>query len=313
MNSIDSTNPMPPLTFLALFAWCLLALSACGVKVQPPEADPGAVAETPCSVVDPAKGAAKETAAEETGTERRLPVILWPAGEEEVEKGWRERVTGMAFVWVPGGCYRMGDIFGDGNQNEIPVHEVCVDGFWMGKYEVTQGQWEKVTGKNPSFFKKGDNYPVERVSWHDVQDFIRILNSYGSGTFRLPTEAEWEYAARSGGKAEKYAGGDDVNQVAWYSLNSGRSTRPVGRKAPNGLGIYDMSGNVWEWCEDVYDSGAYRKHERHNPMYVSEGTFRVIRGGSWRVFQRELRSTSRIGAIPEDGNYNLGFRLVRPL
>jgi formylglycine-generating enzyme required for sulfatase activity len=301
---------MPQLTFLALFVSSLIAFSACGVKVQPPETGPGVVAETPGEVVESFTDGAKRPGGE-AAAERQLHIKLGPAVGEEGKREWREPLTGMEFVWVPGGCYEMGDIFGDGNPNERPVHEVCVDGFWMGKYEVTQGQWEKVTGKNPSFFRKGDNYPVERVSWHSVQDFIRILTGHGAGTFRLPTEAEWEYAARSGGKTEKYSGGDDVNQVAWYSLNSGRATRPVGRKAPNGLGIHDMSGNVWEWCEDVYDSAAYGKHDRNNPIVLDGGSLRVIRGGSWLAFHRNVRSTARTGAIPQDGNYNLGFRLVR--
>ena len=186
------------------------------------------------------------------------------AGEE-----WRDPVTGMAFMWVPGGCYQMGDTFGDGDEDEKPVHEVCVDGYWMGKYEVTQGEWQKIMGSNPSHFNKGDNYPVEKVSWNDAKEFIRKLNSKSNGyKFKLPTEAEWEYAARSGGKKEKYSGSSDVDSVAWYNSNSGKSTHSVGTKAPNGLGIYDMSGNVWEWVEDIYSNNAYRNHSRNNPIYV---------------------------------------------
>ena len=137
----------------------------------------------------------------------------------------------MEFVWVPGGCYRMGS--NSGEDDEQPVHEVCVDGFWLGKYEVTQAEWQRVMGNNPSHFK-GDRNPVEIVSWDDAQEFIKRLNAKGNGTFRLPTEAEWEYAARSGGKDEKYAGGNDVDRVAWYKSNSGGKTHPVGTKAPNG-------------------------------------------------------------------------------
>ena len=157
---------------------------------------------------------------------------------------------------------------------------MTVGGFWIGKYTVTQGQWQKVMGNNPSGFKKGDNYPVETVSWDDAKEFIRKLNGKSGYTFRLPTEAEWEYAARSGGKAEKYAGGNDIDAVAWYVANSGRSTHPVGTKAPNGLGIYDMSGNVWQWCEDKYDAEAYKKHQRNNPISSSGGSLKVLRGGS---------------------------------
>jgi hypothetical protein len=158
---------------------------------------------------------------------------------------WTDPVTGMVFVWVPEGCYQMGCGSWTSNcyDDESPVHEVCVDGFWMGQTEVTQGQWQRVMGDNPSNFKKGDNYPVEQVSWDDAKEYIRKLNSMGSAKFRLPSEAEWEYAARSGGKAEKYSGGGDVDSLAWHNSNSGSSTHPVKTKKGNGLGIYDMSGN----------------------------------------------------------------------
>jgi len=147
----------------------------------------------------------------------------------------------------------MGDTFGDGKKDEKPSHKVCVNDFYLGIYEVTQGQWEKVMGNNPSSFKKGNNYPVERVSWEDVQQFIHRLNSQTGRKYRLPTEAEWEYAARSGGKQEKYAGTNqegELKEYAWFTANSDFQTHPVGQKRPNGLGIYDMIGNVSEWCAD---------------------------------------------------------------
>jgi len=225
---------------------------------------------------------------------------------------WKDPVTEMEFVWVKGGCYEMGcgSWTIDCDIDEKPVHEVCVDGFWMGKYEVTQGQWEKVRGNNPSHFKKGRNHPVERISWNDTKDFIRKLTDMnrGSHKFRLPTEAEWEYACRSGGKKEKYAGGDDVNRVAWY--NNGL-THQVGTKAPNGLGIYDMTGNVWEWCGDIYSRGAYRKHQRNNPIFTGGGLFRVLRGGSWGVDPRRVRCANRIWSKPGSRDSFVGFRLVR--
>lgn len=197
-------------------------------------------------------------------------------------------------------------------EEEKPSHTVRVDGFWMGKFEVTQGQWKKVMGNNPSRLKKGDNYPVESVSWTDAKKFTSKLNAIGSTKFRLPTEAEWEYAARSGGKPEKYAGGDDVDRVAWYDSNSGKSTHPVGTKAPNGLGLYDMSGNVWEWCEDVYSGNAYSAHSRDNPLYTtSERTARVTRGGAWRGGSRFVRTTSRNDNAPGTGSFIVGLRLAR--
>jgi formylglycine-generating enzyme len=160
----------------------------------------------------------------------------------------------------------------------------------FGKYEVTQAQWEAVMGNNPAYFKQcGESCPVESVSWNDVQEFIKKLNQQTGKTYRLPTEAEWEYAARSGGKSEKYSGGNNVDSVAWYNGNSGKQTHPVGRKQPNGLGIYDMSGNVWEWVEDIYSNSAYRAHNRNNPIY-----WKWFQAGESRR-QLERRSEERSG------------------
>jgi formylglycine-generating enzyme required for sulfatase activity/class 3 adenylate cyclase len=227
-------------------------------------------------------------------------------------KKWVEPTTGMEFVWVEGGCFQMGDTFGDGDNDEKPVHEVCVDSFGMSRYEVTQGQWQKIMGNNPSRFTKGDNYPVEHVSWDDTQDFIRKLNSHSGRSFRLPTEAEWEYAARSGGKKEKYAGGNDLDGLAWYEGNSGSSTHPVGTKEPNGLGLYDMSGNVWEWCSDWYGKNYYQQSFRNNPQGPSSGSFRVIRDGCWNGSPWLARSANRDRFKPNYRLDNLGFRLVLP-
>ncbi len=225
---------------------------------------------------------------------------------------WTDPVTGMEFVLVPGGCYEMG--CGDWTDScwsdELPVHEVCLDGFWMGKYEVTQGQWTQVMGSNPSHFKSGDNYPVEMVSWNDVQDFISALNSRGTSIFRLPTEAEWEYAARSGGREEKYAGGDDLDSLGWYSGNSGSRTHEVGTKASNGLGIYDMSGNVWEWVSDWYKHDYYAESPKYNPQGPSTGSLRVIRGGSWNSHARYCRAAVRDSFRPALRPSLIGFRLA---
>ena len=225
---------------------------------------------------------------------------------------WTDPITGMVFVWVAGGCYEMGcgDWTDSCDSNELPVHEVCVDGFWMGKYEVTQRQWKQIMGSNPSWFKSGDNYPVEYVSWNDCQGFISDLNSQSGKTFRFPTEAEWEYAARSGGREEKYAGGNDPDSLGWYWDNSGRHTHEAGTKAANGLGIYDMTGNVWEWCSDWYSSGYYTHSPRNNPQGPYSGLDRVIRGGGWYDSAQDCRAAFRYNGWPVGRRDLIGFRLV---
>ncbi|MGE4297054.1 MAG: SUMF1/EgtB/PvdO family nonheme iron enzyme [Desulfovibrionaceae bacterium] len=229
-------------------------------------------------------------------------------GQSPSAKTWTDPTTGMEFVWVPGGCFRMGS--DNCGSDEKPVHEVCVDGFWLGKYAVTQAEWTKVMDNNPSHFK-GDRNPVESVSWDDAQEFIRRLNGKGNGGFRLPTEAEWEYAARSGGKAETYAGGEDVDRVAWHDGNSGGKTHPVGGKAPNGLGLYDMSGNVWEWCQDWYGDHYYTSSLRANPTGPERGSRRVLRGGSWHYSPWDARSANRGRITPSSAGRIYGFRLSR--
>lgn len=207
----------------------------------------------------------------------------------------------------------MGDTFGDGYTDEKPAHEVCVDDFYMGKYDVTQGQWQVVMGNNPSLFKDcGDNCPVEMVSWIDAQEFISKLNKRsGEKKYRLPTEAEWEYAARSGGKREKYAGSDDVDSVAWCGSNSDRTTHPVGTKSPNGLGIYDMNGNVWQWVQDWYAANYYGKSARKNPRGPGSGSDRVMRGGSWNSGLDSVWASLRGYVTPDVRGNFAGFRLLR--
>ena len=194
----------------------------------------------------------------------------------------------------------MGDTFGDGTENERPVHEVCVDDFYIGKYPVTQAQWQSVMGNNPSHFKDcGGNCPVEQILWEDALKFIARLNELTSKKYRLPTEAEWEYAARSGGKKEKYSGSNRATAVAWYQGNSGGRTHPVGTKSPNGLGIYDMSGNVWQWVQDWSDPSYYRESPRSNPQGPAIGSLHVMRGGSWLSPAWCARAACR-GWLPDD-------------
>nr|VFJ57168.1 MAG: Formylglycine-generating enzyme, required for sulfatase activity, contains SUMF1/FGE domain [Candidatus Kentron sp. FW] len=221
---------------------------------------------------------------------------------------WTDPITGMEFVWVPGGCFQMGS--NDGRSDEKPVHRVCVKGFQIGRTEVTQRQWRAVMGDNPSEFK-GDDRPVEKVTWNDAQEFMKKLSARSSGSYRLPTEAEWEYACRSGGKDEKYCGGNNPDRVAWYGENWDGGHHPVGRKSANGLGLYDMSGNVYEWVQDWHGSDYYANSPRDNPRGPSSGTSRVVRGGSWRSIADYVRAAFRYGNGPGSRNDILGFRCVR--
>jgi len=219
----------------------------------------------------------------------------------------------FAFVYVPAGSFTMGDEFGDGYSDELPTHTVTLtQGFYLGKYEVTQAQWQAVMGSNPSYFSScGGDCPVETVSWDDIQTFLTTLNTQTGQTYRLPTEAEWEYAAKGGphgGDGTKYAGSDTVGDVAWYGDNSGSTTHPVGTKAPNGLGLYDMSGNVWEWVQDWY--GSYSADAVTDPTGPATGSYRVIRGGSWDSYALRARVSSRNYYWPGIRHYNFGFRLA---
>ena len=312
---------------------------------------------------------------------------------------WIEPITGMEFVWVPGGCFKMGSpltklpeetslkskplwyrlaagiscVFPVGcagkktisfrekhgfSKDEAPAHKVCVDGFWMGRYEVTIGQylefleatenehgicdWNKfgdtldcpLQKKNGEYVLSGSrfgqqkNQPMIFVSWHAANSFADWLSRHTGKNFRLPTEAEWEYAARSGGMMESYSGGEDLDHLACYSKNSetpveypGKlyfktTTREVGSKTPNGLGLYDMTGNVWEWCQDWYNAQYYARSPKNNPQGPSSGSYRVIRGGSCNSEQWELRTTNRNKASPDkcsggffSSAYGFGFRL----
>ena len=226
-------------------------------------------------------------------------------------KNFTDSDTGMEFVFVEGGCYQMGDNFGDGYVDEKPLHEVCLDDFYIGKYEVTWGEYEKVIGPHLPHIKKGDNYPVAQVSWFDAQDFIRLLNDKTSENFRMPTEAEWEYAARSRGKNEKYPGSDSPLEVAWYEDNSELYTHPVGEKVANELGLHDMSGNVREWCQDWYYSGYYKSSPRINPTRnVSGSGRRVLRGGGIHREAEHIRLSYRDGKEPAESRNCIGLRLV---
>jgi formylglycine-generating enzyme required for sulfatase activity len=258
-------------------------------------------------------------------------------------------IPDIEMVYVPGGSFQMGSTSG-GDSDERPVHTVTLTGFYIGKYEVTQGQYQAVMGNNPASGRGvGANYPVYYVSWYDALVFCnklsiaegltpayRINNSTdpfvwgtvptssnstwnaaevvsGATGYRLPTEAQWEYAAKGGNGSPgnyTYSGSNTVGDVAWYSGNSGSTTHTVGTKAANGLGIYDMSGNVWEWCWDWY--GSYSSTAQTDPVGASSGSYRVRRGGYWGDSAEFVRSAYRNGHNPSNRNYGNGFRLVRP-
>ena len=210
----------------------------------------------------------------------------------------------------------MGDRSEDPNEFDIPVHEVNLKSFHIGKYLVTQKLWKSIMGEisNPSHFK-GDNRPVEQVSWNDTQEFIEKLNKMTNRPYRLLTEAEWEYAARGGikNRAYKYAGSNKLKDIGWYNKNSYGETKPVGLKYPNELGLYDMSGNLWEWCQDRYGGEYYQVcHQQgvvENPTGPKEGDNRVLRGGSWADDPWDCRVSARDGNDRTLRHNDVGFRL----
>ena len=215
-------------------------------------------------------------------------------------------------VRVEGGTFTMGATAEQGSDvydDEKPTHQVTLPSYYIGKTEVTQALWQAVMGSNPSHFK-GSNLPVEEVSWEDCKTFIRKLNALTGKNFRMPTEAEWEFAARGGNKSRgyKYSGSNTLSDVAWYTDNSSSTTHPVATKASNELGIYDMSGNVWEWCSDWY--GSYSSSSQYNPTGPNSGSGRVLRGGSWDGHARYCRVSFRDGSLPTRRDYYLGLRLA---
>jgi formylglycine-generating enzyme required for sulfatase activity len=243
------------------------------------------------------------------------------------------------FIFVQGGTFQMGSNESD---DEKPVHSVTVGDFYIGKYEVTVAEfkkfidatnyrtdaekgsgayvwtgskWEQKSDANWSspYFSQSDNNPVSCVSWNDATEYCRWLSSSSGAKYSLPSEAEWEYAARGGIKSRNYtySGSENINDVAWYTSNSGSTTHQVGTMQANELGIYDMSGNVWEWCSDWYDKDYYKNSSSNNPRGASSGSYRVLRGGSWFCSATDCRVAGRRGSFPDYRLYDYGFRVVR--
>ena len=242
------------------------------------------------------------------------------ANQDFTETAWG---VNMKMIWVEGGDFLMGCTSEQGNceRDEQNVRRVTVDGFYIGMLEVTQSQWEKVVGTSiyqqkskanaSNTYGVGPDYPMYYVSWGEAMEFCRLLSNKTGRTYTLPTEAQWEYAARGGNKNEgaKYAGSNMIDAVAWYTDNSGSSTHIVGSKRANALGIYDMSGNVWEWCKDWYAS-SYVSYDTNNPVGPSSGGGHVVRGGGWNSGASACRVADRFGYSPDFRYYYLGFRVV---
>jgi formylglycine-generating enzyme required for sulfatase activity len=237
------------------------------------------------------------------------------------KQNWIVPDLGIKCIYIEAGTFQMGSAE-SGPNDEKPVHEVKISrGYWMGTCEITQAQWLALMGTDPSKYK-GNELPVEMVSWHEVVEFCRKLTDRerkkgklpDGYVYRLPTEAEWEYAARGGIKSQgfKYPGSNDPEEVAWHHPGSMDETHPVGTKRPNELGLYDMSGNVWEWCLDWYASDYYTKAPKIDPINNNHGdkTYRVCRGGSWGLYPTHCRSANRGGGTPTGRFYSYGFRVV---
>ena len=222
--------------------------------------------------------------------------------------------TPFRMIHIPGGTFRMGSPPGapDSDDSERPDHDVTLSDFWLGELPVTQDLWQAVMGSNPSSFK-GLRRPVETVSWDDAQVFIEKLNRLTNKTYRLPTEAEWEYAARGGntGLGFQYAGSDLLLQVGWNIENSDQQTHEVGLLMPNELGLYDMSGNVWEWCQDAWHDNYEGAPEDGSAWEKGGSPDRVLRGGCWDGMDDSCRSADRYDGGPEIRSYYVGLRLAQ--
>ena len=287
-----------------------LSLNGYGEKTETVEVKENETSEVNLQLAQTAIGATPSTTTPVTSS---VPSSV-PSSIPSASGGRTFTVKGVSFVMMPveGGTFQMGGTAEQGRDaydGEKPVHNVTLSSYSIGQTEVKQALWKAVMGSNPSY-RKGDNLPVEKVAWNDCQTFITKLNHLTGQKFRLPTEAEWEYAARGGkqSKGYKYSGSNTPADVAWYEEKSDGKSHPVATKLPNELGLYDMSGNVWEWCQDWY--GSYSSTTQSNPTGPSSGSYRVHRGGSWRNFAGDCRVSHRHFNTPSGAFINLGFRLA---
>ena len=269
--------------------------------VEPEKVVQEIVKESPIAIEAPIIAVKEPIIAVYTTVQTEVETVLTPSVQTDFD-------FEPAMVFVEGGTFLMGS--SNGQAREKPIHEVTLDAFYLGKYPVTQREWLAVMSDNPSHFKNNDNRPVENLCWDDAQEYIAALNAKTGKKYRLPTEAEWEYAARGGNQSKgfKYAGSDILSEVAWFDKNAGNKTHPVGEKKPNELGLYDMCGNVWEWCNDVY--GDYPTEAVTNPKGASTGSYHVNRGGSFNFAASYARPKYRC-YDPANNIFNgLGFRIA---
>jgi len=270
-------------------------------------------APSPTPQADPAPVIAPTTVMTPVPLEQ-LPAVTSPVAGER----WVVPDLGMEMAYVAPGSFLMGS--NKSGSDEQPAHTVWITRpFWMGQCEVTQAQYRQVTGTNPSAFK-GSDLPVETVSWNDAVAYCRRLTDrerrsgrLPSGyVYRLPTEAEWEYAAKGAGRTQEleYAGSNSLDEVAWHENNSEGKSHPVGQKKPNELGLYDMSGNVLEWCHDTYDAGYYAQGPSSDPSGPISQDLPVLRGGSWWHYPPDCRAAGRHNSVPDLRIYYIGFRVV---
>lgn len=217
-------------------------------------------------------------------------------------------------IKVTADSFEMGEK-NDGDADSKPVHKVWVNGFMISKYDVTQALWKAVMGNNPSGSTKCDSCPVEKVSWNDAQEFIKKLNTLTGKHYRLPFEAEWEYAARGGNQSKGYnfSGSDEIDSVGWNDNNSENGSHPVAQKHANELGLYDMTGNVLQWCNDWYNSDYYLTSPGQNPKGPGTGKTKVLRGCAWNIYTSHCGVAVRADLVPDSRTYNVGFRLVQDL
>ncbi|MDH3981926.1 MAG: formylglycine-generating enzyme family protein [Kiritimatiellaceae bacterium] len=233
--------------------------------------------------------------------------LVLPANQKR--DSFYDQIASMKFIWIEGGCFDMGST--NGTVDEVPVHEICIDGYWLGETEVTQTQWQKIMNFNPSLFVEPQR-PVTNISWNSAQGYLKNLNDLTHRAYRMPSEAEWEFAARGGVFSEGYvySGSNLINEVAWLRNNSDKETAPVMQKKPNELGLYDMSGNVSEWCNDWYRSGYYDRTLKLNPKGPDTGRYRSIRGGNWVCQEEGCRVSARGTGAPGGNGSHIGLRVA---